>query len=68
SGNSKRQAERARREGVDAVLFVRDALKTRNSLHLSHSPESRLEGTDFLLKVLAALGGEIRQLSGDDLS
>jgi histidyl-tRNA synthetase len=68
SGNSKRQAERARREGADAVLFVRDALRTEKSLHLSHSPDSRLEGTDFLLRVLGALGDEVSQLSGDDLS
>ena len=68
TGNAKRQAERARREGADAVLFVRDALKAKESFHLSHSPDSRLEGTDFLLKVLGALGGEITQLSGDDLS
>ena len=68
SGNSKRQAERARREGVDAVLFVRGALRNRDSLHLSHSPDSRLEGTDFLLEVLGALGDEVTQLSGGDLS
>jgi len=68
AGNSKRQAERARREGADAVLFIRDALKTKDSFHLSHSPESKLEGTEFLLKVLGALGNDVGQLSGDDLS
>jgi histidyl-tRNA synthetase len=67
SGNAKRQTERARREGADAVLFVRDALKTKDSLHLSHSPDSKLEGTDFILKVLGALGDDVSQLSGDDL-
>ena len=67
SGNSKKQTERARRAGADAVLFVRDLNKTRASIHLSHSPESRLEGQKLLLETLARLPQEYQEMSGGDL-
>jgi histidyl-tRNA synthetase len=67
TGNSKKQTDRARREGVDSILYVRDLEKLPASLHLSHSPNSAFEGTDLLLEALASLPAEYRQLSGDDL-
>jgi histidyl-tRNA synthetase len=67
TGNSKKQTDRARREGVDSILYVRDVQKLPNSLHLSHSPNSAFDGTDLLLKALGSLPPEYRQLSGDNL-
>jgi histidyl-tRNA synthetase len=67
TGNSKKQTDRARREGVDSILYVRDLQKLPSSLHLSHSPNSAFDGTDLLLQALGSLPAEYRQLSGDDL-
>jgi histidyl-tRNA synthetase len=67
TGNSKKQTDRARREGVDSILYVRDREQLPTSLHLSHSPNSAFDGTDLLLKALGSLPGEYGQLSGDDL-
>ena len=67
AGNSKKQTDRARRDGADAVLYVRDLAKTRDSVHLSHSPQSALGGTELLLAILDRLPDEYQQLSGDNL-
>ena len=67
SGKAKSQTDRARREGADAVLFVRDGERKRESFNLSHSPDSKLAATDFLLQVLSALGDDVTELSGDNL-
>lgn len=67
TGNSKKQTDRARKEGVDSILYVRDLLKSPTSLHVSHSPNSAFDGTDLLLKALASLPDEYRQLGGDNL-
>ena len=67
SGNSKKQTERARRDGADGVLFVRDLERTRRSVHLSHSPQSRYDGSALLLETLGRLPGEYQEMSGDDL-
>ncbi|HET7709704.1 MAG TPA: histidine--tRNA ligase [Sphingomicrobium sp.] len=67
AGNSKKQTDRARRDGVDAILFVRDTDRTRDSVHLSHSPQSVHDGTELLLETLAAMPSEYNQIAGDDL-
>ena len=67
TGNSKKQTDRARREGVDSILYVRDLERLPTSLHLSHSQNSAFDGTDLLLKALGSLPAEYRQLSGDNL-
>ena len=67
SGNSKKQTDRARREGVDAILFVRDLERTRDSVHLSHSPQSACDGTTLLLETLGRMPEEYPQMAGDDL-
>jgi histidyl-tRNA synthetase len=66
AGTGKKQTDRARREGVDAVLFVRDLNRTRSSNHLSHSAQSKHDGTDLLLKVLGRMPPEYGEMSGDD--
>ena len=67
SGNAKKQTERARREGVDGVLYVRDLERTRKSVHLSHSAQSRYDGSALLLETLGRLPSDYQQMSGDDL-
>jgi len=67
SGNCKKQTDRARREGVDAILFVRDLNRDRGSVHLSHSPDSPWDGSQLLLDVLGRVPDEYRQIAGDDL-
>jgi hypothetical protein len=52
---------------VDAVLFLRDLERNPDSLHLSHSPQSQLDGAALLLDTLARLPDEYRHLPGDDL-
>ena len=64
SGTGKKQTDRARREGVDAVLFVRDLERTRNSVHLSHSAQSKHDGTELLLGVLRRMPPEYGEVSG----
>ena len=67
SGNSKKQTDKARREGADGILFVRDLERSKNSVHLSHSPQSRFDGSKLLLETLGRLPREYQQMSGDDL-
>ena len=66
-GNSKRQAEQARKEGVDAIVFVRDPTLGPDRINVSRSSESKFEGSVLDLHVLLRLPAEYRELSGDDL-
>lgn len=66
-GNSKRQAEAARKQSVDALLYVRQADRADRRLHLTHVAGSAFEGTDLLLEVLGRLPERYHQISGDDL-
>jgi len=61
-GNAKRQAEVARKNGADAILFVRDLLFNRNSLNLSVCPGSLYESSNLDLTVLVYLPEEYPQL------
>ena len=65
-GNSKKRAEAARRKGVLALLYVREADQPNRRLHLTHCdrPEAAM---DLLLDVLADLPEEYRELSGDNV-
>lgn len=67
SGNPKKQTERARREAVDAILFVRDTARTPESVHMSHSAGSAFDGTKLVLDTLARMPREYQHLAGDDL-
>lgn len=66
TGNSKKQAERARREGADAVVFVRHASFGRDRINVSRSPDSSFTGAELDLHVLN-LFPEVTELSGDVL-
>jgi len=67
SGSGKKQIERARKAGVDGILFVRDLNRTRNSIHLSHSAESKFDAEKLLLTTLDKMPPEYSAPSGDDL-
>ena len=60
SGKSSSQADRARREGVDGVLFVR-----ADGLNMSKVPEGRFSGEELDLKVLRLPG--VQSIAGDIL-
>ncbi|HUE78328.1 MAG TPA: histidine--tRNA ligase [Sphingomicrobium sp.] len=62
-GNAKRQAEVARKNGADAILFIRNLNYTRESLNLSVTPGSRYDDTDLDFRVLQRLPAEYDQLS-----
>jgi histidyl-tRNA synthetase len=64
SGNSKRQSERARRDGADAVVFVRDPSFGPDQFNVSRSPDSRFSGGELDLDLLRRLPG-LSSVSGD---
>jgi histidyl-tRNA synthetase len=66
TGNSKKQAERARRDGADAVIFVRDESFGSDRINVSRSPDSQFTGAQLDLDVLR-LFPEITEVSGDIL-
>jgi histidyl-tRNA synthetase len=65
-GNSKKRAERAKKAGVDALLYVREAPTMRDRLHLTNVTLTSDGAMDLLMEVLGRLPEPYRQLSGDD--
>ncbi len=63
-GNAKRQTELAKRDGADAVLFVRTADLTPESVYLSPNQTSTLDRDDVQRAVLMALRSLIGGLAG----
>ena len=66
-GNSKKQSELARKNGADAILFVRDVTRQPDSLHLSLCPDGRFDRDTLDLAVLVRLPAEYQQLRSSDL-
>lgn len=64
TGNSKKQAERARRDGADAVVFVRDPSLGRDQINVSRSPQSRFGESQLEFEVLKFFP-EITELAGN---
>jgi hypothetical protein len=60
SGKGDKQADRARREGADGVLFLRS-----DGLHMSRSPDGRFSGEELDLRVLRLPG--VYAVDGDIL-
>jgi histidyl-tRNA synthetase len=60
SGKGDKQADRARREGADGVLFVR-----ADGLHMSRSPDGRFSGEQLDFKILRLPG--VSAIDGDIL-
>ena len=63
--NPKRQAELARRDGYEAILYVRAADRVGDRLHLVHVSGSADNATELLLNVLAYLPEPYSSLSGE---
>jgi len=60
AGKGDKQADRARREGADGVLFVR-----ADGLHMSRSPDGRFTGEQLDLQILRLPG--VSAIDGDIL-
>ena len=64
-GNAKRQVELAKKNGYEAILFVREAPEIRNRLHLTHVSGSPERAERLLFDVLFRLPEPYNSLSGD---
>ena len=65
SGSAKKRVERAKRAGVEAILFVRPGDDPKSKLNLSHLSGDQDRATALLMEVLGRLPEHYRQLSGD---
>jgi len=65
-GNSKKQAEKAKAQGVGALLYVREDERPNRRLHLTEVTRKGDEGTSRLLEILGKLPSEYSELEGDD--
>lgn len=65
-GNSKKQAEKAKAQGVGALLYVRDEKRPNRRLHLTEVTRKGDEGTNRLLEILGKLPPEYSELEGDN--
>jgi histidyl-tRNA synthetase len=63
--NPKRQAEIAKREGYEAILYVRPAEEARDRLNLVHISGSHERATELLFDVLQFLPEPYSSLSGE---
>jgi histidyl-tRNA synthetase len=67
SGNSKKRVERAKKAGVEAVLFVKPGDDFLAKLNLSHLSRDSDRAMDLMTDVLGRLPDGYRHLGGDDL-
>ncbi|WP_373486746.1 histidine--tRNA ligase [Blastomonas sp.] len=65
-GNAKKQGEKAKQSGADAILYVRPDSEASRRLHLTNVTMESEAATKFLLAILGELPSEYGQLSGDD--
>lgn len=63
--NPKRQAELAKRDGYEAILYVRSAENVRDRLNLVHVSGSHERAMDLLFEVLRFLPEPYESLSGE---
>ena len=67
SGSAKKRTERAKRAGVEAILYVRSEAASKERLNLTHTSRDKERAMDLLMDVLGRLPSEYRHLSGDNL-
>jgi histidyl-tRNA synthetase len=67
SGSSKKRVERAKRAGVEAILFVKPGDDRLDKLNLSHLSGDNDRKMNLLMDVLGRLPEPYCQLAGDDL-
>jgi histidyl-tRNA synthetase len=65
-GHGKKLADKARRDGADAILFVREHLDPQRVLHLSNVTASSDEAMGELLGIAVRLPDPYVQVSGDN--
>ena len=64
--SAKRRAERARKAGVTALLYLREADRPDRALNLTHVDQSTPDKLEFLQDVLSRLPEPYTQLGGDN--
>jgi histidyl-tRNA synthetase len=64
-GNAKKRVEQAKRQGYEAILFVRDTENQRDALHLTHVSGDQSTAMNLLMKVLAYVPEPYTAISGD---
>ena len=65
-GHGKKLADKAKRDGADAILFVRENSDPQRVLHLSNVTASSNEATSELLGIAVRLPDPYVQVSGDN--
>lgn len=63
--HGRKLAEKAKRDGVDAILFVREDTNPNNRIHLTNLSAGPDEANDELFYVLARLPDPYKSISGD---
>jgi histidyl-tRNA synthetase len=63
-GNAKRRVELAKKNGYEAILFVRNTENPREALHLTHVSGNHKQAMDLLNEVLSLLPEPYRSVSG----
>lgn len=64
-GHGKKLAEKAKRDGVDAIIFVREADNPAKVIHVQNVKAGGGEGTSDLLDILGYLPAPYEQISGE---
>tara|TARA_B110001454_G_scaffold140555_1_gene130528 strand:+ start:209 stop:1540 length:1332 start_codon:yes stop_codon:yes gene_type:complete len=64
-GNPKSRVEKAKREGYDAILYVKTSDDPNKSLNMTHVSGSRHDAMELLFKVLEFLPERYSSISGD---
>ncbi|KPF92479.1 hypothetical protein IP81_06275 [Novosphingobium sp. AAP83] len=64
-GQGKKLAEKAKKDKVDAILFVREGDKPEDRLHLTNVKGSQGDAMDDLFNILARLPAPYTSLSGE---
>jgi histidyl-tRNA synthetase len=65
-GHGRKLADKAKKEGADAVIFVREDSDPRNAIHVTNLRARGEEATHDLLNIVVRLPDPYSQASGDD--
>lgn len=65
-GNAKKQADKAKKDGASAIVFVRDESDPSKAIHVTNIGGSGGDAIDDLLDIVCRLPEPYSQASGDD--
>jgi histidyl-tRNA synthetase len=65
-GHGKKLADKAKKDGVDAIIYVRDEPEPNRAIHVTNLKASSSEATDDLLNITVRLPDPYSQASGSD--